>query len=529
MLKVLVVDDETLVRELIIRCVNWKELGLEIAGTAGTAQEALERVEELEPDILFTDVRMPVMTGLELGRSVLENHPEIKVIVVSGYDEFSYVNEGLKMGIFDYILKPIKQEVLQEVACRARDAILEERQHQEEFSRLKQEFEQNAGLIKKKQLELLVTSNETETILERLEYFGVQWNCFVNQVAAVEFEGADEEGEENGTEQELMHLVQFTMLIEDFFTPYTNIFTFERGLQRIVIINNQMEEGFEGLCNCLKQRLMEEMHTVIRIGIGELYPDIRQLRISYVEARDALKCSFSFGLEQSACYRDISRDMGEDAGIQDSFVNKIGYYLRQGMDGEVQKILKESYDSMKCHAITKEKGIVLSMQYMMEMISALAELKVPAEYMTDNEARMIGNLMTKNSLEEIQAYLGDVAAGVSGAILKQNEAYNRDVVKKVEVFLEENYGNPEISLAEIARTMYVNPNYLSRAFKKKTGQTFREYLMRIRMQNAMRLLRQTDLRSFEVAERVGIVDPSYFSVCFKKVCGMSVQEFKKSI
>ena len=107
MLKLVIVDDERLVRELISLCVDWNELGYEIVGSAKTAEEGLELVEKVQPDVLFTDVRMPGKTGLDLGRTVLEEFPDLKVVVISGYDEFSYVNEGLKMGIFDYILKPI--------------------------------------------------------------------------------------------------------------------------------------------------------------------------------------------------------------------------------------------------------------------------------------------------------------------------------------------------------------------------------------------------------------------------------------
>jgi len=137
MLKVIIVDDEKLVRQMILRCISWHELGLEIVGEASGAREGLELMELHQPDIIITDVRMPRIDGLDFGRKVLKRYPKIKVVILSGHDEFEYASEALKMGVFDYLLKPVNREEMKAAMEKARDTILKEKEFDEEIENLR--------------------------------------------------------------------------------------------------------------------------------------------------------------------------------------------------------------------------------------------------------------------------------------------------------------------------------------------------------------------------------------------------------
>ena len=187
MLKLLIVDDEKLVREMVKLCIDWNEIGFEIVGMTSTADEGEALVDALRPDLLITDIRMPHRTGLELARSVLNKYTDLKVVIVSGYDEFDYINEGLKIGIFDYVLKPIDDTALRELAIRVRNVILEEHRHTEEFARLKQEFEQNYHYMRERHIERLITSQNMDSAVENLRYFGVELNEGCYQAAILEY------------------------------------------------------------------------------------------------------------------------------------------------------------------------------------------------------------------------------------------------------------------------------------------------------------------------------------------------------
>lgn len=123
MMKVLVVDDEPLVRQLVMHCINWRDYGLEIIGQAESAESGMDLIEEARPDVVITDIMMPAVNGLEFTAMIKEKYPQIRVILISGYDDYEYAVKGIRLGVFDYILKPIDREVLAKTAIRVQEDI----------------------------------------------------------------------------------------------------------------------------------------------------------------------------------------------------------------------------------------------------------------------------------------------------------------------------------------------------------------------------------------------------------------------
>lgn len=524
MLKLLIVDDERLVRQLIQMCVDWEKIGFMVVETASTAEEGLEKVRELQPDVLFTDVRMPGQTGLDLARAVVERYPSIKVVVISGYDEFSYVNEGLKIGIFDYLLKPISEEALEKVGCKVRDAILKERRHNEEFERYKREFEQNYEAVREKNISRLVYSQNVELVADNLRVFGItlQEDCF--QAAVLEYSF----GEEFESEEELITSFKAREILEELLKPYPRIYFFERSYPYLVVLNNEMQDGFEELCRELC-RILAEQGLFVRIGIGGFYRDLRQLSISYREAKTAL--TYGFTKQPGECIA-ISELPKQEAGEQQLYRNQIQnytYYIGQGMIPEAKNQIKEIFASLRGQALSREQAIFQTANLAVETYAAAGELHISADEIEQGRMSTLARVLQIRDLDEMEQSMLGLADQLMLAFRRKNEERSGGVVETVEEYVQEHYFQPDLSLAQMAQMVYVNPNYLSRAFKKKTGKTFREYLQDLRMEKAMVLLRSTALKSYEVAEKVGIRDPNYFSVCFKKKFGYSVQELERRV
>lgn len=147
-LKVIIVDDEYLIRNLIKMKIDWEEVGMEVAGEAGNAEQALELVDELNPDIIFTDICMPSMDGIEFGKLVLEKYPHIKIIIVTGYDDFEYARSSVRLGISDFILKPINSTEFMQTLSKLRNVIDLERKHEKEYKQLKKQIEESLPKMK---------------------------------------------------------------------------------------------------------------------------------------------------------------------------------------------------------------------------------------------------------------------------------------------------------------------------------------------------------------------------------------------
>lgn len=522
MLKLLIVDDERLVRQMIQMCVDWEKIGFTVVGTASTAEEGLIKVEELCPDVVFTDVRMPGQTGLDLARAVIERYPSIKVVVISGYDEFTYVNEGLKIGIFDYLLKPIAEESLLKVGCKVRDAIQKERKHNEEFERYKLEFEQNYKSILEKAISRLVYSENVDLVAENLKVFGIelQENCF--QAVVVEYSF----GEEFESEEELLTSFKAREMVEAYFGSYSHIYLFERSYPYIVILNNEMKIGFEELCRGLC-KFLSDQRLFVRIGIGGFYEDLRQLSVSYREAKIALKHGFTKQSGECISISELPSKEMKHPELQRTLIQNYTYYIGQGMLREAKQQIQEIFADLSEIALSRNQAIFQTANLVIETYGAIGQLHISGEALERTRMNTLAQVLQMKDLEEMKTCILELLDQLFVLFRKQNEEHSVGVIESVEEYIQGHYNNPEISLAQVASMVYVNPNYLSRAFKKKTGKTFREYLLDLRMENAMRLLCRTSLKSYEIAEKVGIKDPNYFSVCFKKKYGYSVQDLNR--
>lgn len=526
MLNVLVIDDEKLVRQMVMRCIDWEEIGLHIAGEASSARMGLELIDELHPDIVFMDVRMPSMDGLTCSRIIMKKYPNIKILILSGHDEFEYASEGIKIGVFDYLLKPINAEELRKAAQKARDTILEERNYRKEFERYKEELEKHASYIRDRQLSALVRSRTPEQYLDSMEYFGVKMKPGIFQTALVET-GTSEN--ETGEEEKMLSKMHARKIIEDYYGDHERVFVVDSGAEWLIILNNEAEDAIYAHGEELKYYLENNMETKVCIGVGNVYAELENLRESYREAKDALKYRFVSAEESVLCFRDIYPyyDSANAAAVEDDILHELGNAIRISDGLKAEEILDQMLVKIKRSGVQRQQIIIYAVQILAEILKVLTELKQATETGFMKDSNLIAGIFSQTTLEETREYLRKAvqeACVMIGAEISDKE---KNLVHKVKDYLQENFAQEDISLNALAGIYYVNSSYLSRVFKEKTGMTFSSYLFELRMKEAAKLILRTDLKSYEIAEKVGIADPHYFSSCFKKYTGMSVSEYKK--
>lgn len=528
MLKILIVDDERLVRQMIIRCIDWNELGLEIAGEASGAEAGLELVEKLAPDIVITDIRMPVIDGLEFGRRVVERHPKIKIVILSGHDEFAYAREGLKIGVFDYLLKPINREELTEAAVKVRDVVLEERGREEKVENLRSKFKENSKYMIENQLSTLIQDKDPEQALENLEYLGLKVQGEVFQIALVEVEYAHDRNSRGNGEEKLDIESRCRGLIEEFFRDIPSVYVFGGAILGTVIFNNADEAGFIRLCGSLRERLLALMDAKICIGIGEVYHRPGDLNLSYREAREALKYRFAVGPDQIIRFGDVCQKYGISRNIGEENIHKFGSLIRTGNMQEILELLELTYENMRDSNYSREQTVQFAFRFVMEMMTVLVELKISLSNMPRSQKEIMEEIFRLESLDEVRACLREIIIMTSKVIMQELGDKEKNLVGNVKEYLEDHFQEEEISLVSVAELFFTNSSYLSRTFKEKTGKTFSGYLFELRLEKAILFVKQSDLKAYEIAERVGIKDPHYFSACFKKYTGMSVSQFRKA-
>lgn len=364
MVKVLIVDDEKLERILIRNGFAWEENGFEVIGEASSGEEALEVIEQKKPDLVLTDINMPHMTGLELTEKIYEIHEHCYVVIITGYREFEYARTAVRLGVEDFLLKPLDMEELKEVVLKLRDKVLEEK-------RLLQEKEQDSN-------------------------------------SAVEEEYVPLEAE-----------------IEIDWTDF------------IFAVENNMVDKVNG----------------------------------YIEQ-----------------YTDKIRQAGE--------INR--EYLRL----------------MTMNMISKA-GVTINQQGK----SAVEVLGGENLYVE------IGKITSSG---EMRSFLMEKLATIIKFRKDINGKKNSRIIEQALEYIEENLTDPGLSLKTVAAAVFVNESYLSRIFKKEMSDSMIEYITKKRIAESIKLLNNTNLKAYEIAEKVGFRDSHYFSICFKKQVGVTVKEFKNS-
>ncbi|MDD3224937.1 MAG: response regulator [Clostridium sp.] len=217
-IRVVVVDDEPLEINLIKNCIDWKLLDMEIVGEAQNAISGMDLVEELSPDILFTDINMPIIDGIKFSEMVIQRRPKTKIVILSGYDDFDYAQKSIKIGVLDFLLKPINNDEVFKSASKLKNIIDYERESYNEYNSLKKQLSDNLPYIKEKFLiELLSRNFETEKIINKASFLGLRFKYQSAQVAAIEISSSSIDDDNVNNWTYFIRNIKTMNMIKDFF------------------------------------------------------------------------------------------------------------------------------------------------------------------------------------------------------------------------------------------------------------------------------------------------------------------------
>lgn len=522
-LKVLIVDDEYLIRNLLRMRIDWGQQGMMIVGEASNAQEALELVDEQRPDIIFTDIYMPMINGIEFSEMVLEKHPNIKIVIVTGHDEFEYARKGLQIGIADFILKPIRSAELLRVTDKLKGKIYEERTRDKEMKKLKEELERNLPYLKEKFMyQWLNGALSKEEICEKAEYFKipVSFEAGRFQIAVIEINSTSAKQTE---EQLILLRMECRNKVESFYQGSSEIIILTDSNNQMVIVSWNQSANLVADCEWLITNLIHSHPCSVSIGIGCEHAMIQEAHIGYQEACRALHYQAFVGKNQVICFEDMVEQREQSYRTNSDLLQQLQFYISIGSSEHAAEILSHIFD-VSFSSVSQFR--MAAMDVIIECQRAAIEQQIEDEQVLNNETMV--RILTADNLPELIKILESYVLYVAKTIYLKKQAKEDSLISQVKEFLEKNMSDPNVGLASTAETFFVSPGHLGRLMKKETGQTFVEYLTNIRMKKAETLLKQTDLKGYEIGEQVGITDPHYFSVVFKKSIGRSMNEYRNS-
>ncbi len=532
-IKVFLVEDEMVIRNGIVKSINWEKEGYRLVGEASDGELAYPMILKEKPDILLTDIKMPFMDGLELSRLVKQELPDTKILIFSGYDEFEYAKEAIRIGVTEYLLKPVSSEQLLEVMRRISKQIEQDREEREMLRQYQEDMKENVERERQNFFSHVIRGEVSigEAVKNGKKY-GMDLSAGFYSIILFKIFSTPEE---NIVSE---HIWKICEKIETKVDEIPYAYYFQRGIDGWVFLltaesKEQMEERQKNLCDCLAEIMKNERKVEYFGGIGKPVERIRNLGQSFRDAERIFAERFTrqsnqflSGFEKMDVYKDDEfqiKDLG-DVGKSREMIEK---FLNNGTKEELEEFMDTYFIRMKEDKLqsTLMRQYIIMDIYIVIMSFCEKIDAVNHDYQQETE-KLKSTIQNMNSVSEIRLYITymlNQAIELRDSISKKRYA---DIIKAAEKMISEHYMSEEISLNSVADSVGMSPSYFSSVFSKESGKTFVEFLTETRMEKAKELLMCSALKTSEIGYEVGYKDPHYFSYIFKKTQGCSPKDYR---
>ena len=535
-IKVFLVEDEMVIRRGIKNSIDWEKEGYIFCGEASDGELAYPMIIKEKPDILITDIRMPFMDGLELCKLVKKELPNIKILILSGYDEFDYAKEAIRLGVTEYLLKPISSGKLLEALNGVSESIRREKEDKDLVRKYMEEMRENTEHEKQKFFEQMIAGNlSMADALETGEKYEMNLSARMYNLLLFRFTL----GEENRKSGELLGEAEYA--IEKLTERLEYVFEFQRGVEGwafLLMADNeeQMSERVKELSKDLEE-IMKNYSTIAYFGgIGQPVARLRELEESFREAERALAARFTMELNQIISVEDIRMAQNVDT-LDDIEITSFGEiektrtmlekFLNNGAEDEIDEFVDVYINELSEENL---KSVLMRQYIIMDayivMMSFCEKFEGIEGEMQAQSEELKNSMKTIQTLEEIKNYIRMLLKKIIGVRDTISGRRYSNIIEIAKDQIRKTYMSDEISLNTIAAEVGMSPSYFSSIFSKEMGKTFVEYLTEIRMDRAKELLMCSSMKTSEIGYEVGYKDPHYFSYIFKKTQNCTPKEFR---
>lgn len=535
MLKVFLVEDETIVREGLKNNIPWQQYGYDFVGEASDGEMALPLIQREKPDVLLTDIKMPFMDGLTLSKIVHEQFPEMKIIIISGHDDFEYAQEAISVGVEQYLLKPITRVKMQKVLSDLKSKIEQEKEqknYQEQFTNESAEYEQYQRIHFFTALfeghtplpEIYAQANKL-SIQIQAPCYNVLLFCLLEKRDRSDLEWNSQEF--SFKKEELLH----------YFVRYPECLLFRVNMNTYGVLLKSSVEGMEELTKrCVSN--VERICSLTQdkfdwyLAVGEPVERISLLPACYEKVNHSFTYRFILPqthilehnlIEKHVTAEDTQKIRDIDSSSLDPSVIKD--FLSKGETTEVPAFVRGYLGSLMDALSSKMFQNYLLFHVRFTTLSYIESIGCEKQNFleTIDDVQNLDYMMKEEELSERLSQMLENAMKLRD---RQSDRQGKRMLKQALLYIDENFHSESLTLNEVAGFANVSANYFSAIFSKEMEETFVEYLTRKRMDKAKKLLQETSLHTSEIAMQVGYKDAHYFSFVFKKTQGMTPRDYR---
>ncbi|GAB6168309.1 response regulator transcription factor [Clostridium carnis] len=503
MKKVMLVDDEKLILQGLSNIIEWEELGFNIVHMAEDGVEALELFKKEPVDVIVTDINMPRLTGLELLKSIKDENKDVKFIILSGYDEFSYAKKAIKLGVENYILKPINEEELEEALIKVRNDIDEERKNESKL------LDRNRSLISFLEAKTIDYENKYIQSITKSNSEDMYYTVSVIVPSNKEIK----------IDKNINKILNIDLNIK-----YECVYKLDGSLVVInAFKNTYSRDEVLSYFKKVKELLAKEHEKEIFIGIGDSVKSIDELNLSYKSAVKLKKYILTDGYNVCLCSEKISSIKENNRNFAKEIENINSLIIEKNKE-EIKKYISEIFDD---YDLTPKNIYDLSIKIIILINKISEEFKIDKKYSNYGLSDTIVELCNESKRDNVKSFiiseLEELISLMNAGVIKYSP-----VVSQIINCINERYYE-ELSLKTLAQQYNINSSYLGQIFTKEVGYSFSDYLNRVKNKKAKDLILNTNKRINDIAKEVGYIDTSYFYRKFKKyygVCPSTLREMK---
>ena len=523
--RIMIVDDEQEVRQAMIRKLDWEALGFQVVLEAENGQDALEKAESVPLDVVLTDIKMPFMDGFTMGKHLMRTHPGVKLIIFSGFDEFQYAKEAIKLNVVEYILKPVNAQELTQIFTRVRESLDEEIAQRRNIARLTAAYEQSLPLLREQYLNALIGGNLTR---EEAEVGAARFEpAFRDDPyhAVVMFHMETHPTDQPAVAAELLP-VSLQQLVTDRLLGLCHLETILNPPNLIAITGWSADpsESLIGLAEELCAQVLRALGTTVTVGVGRACRNFMELSGSRRDSLAAVEYKAIAGEGRAYYYGDLQSVEWEpfdwDRRREERFLFAIKYGTQEQIDAALEELMSR-LDGLQPGDWSYAAGLAGIAGFVFRTAQRY-------ETETPRDGILWSRLLDRNCpLEKAKEMLLNLSLQIRASLAQRRNSGAKNLAEAAKQYIQANYQNPDLSVETICSELHISQSYFSNLFKQETGKSCIQYLTSVRMDRAVELLRTTDDRTYLVAQKVGYDDANYFSYVFKKQFGISPTQFRK--
>lgn len=518
MYKLVIADDEKIIRQGLKNVVDWEQLGFEIIEIFSDGQEVIEYLEYMTPDLILTDIKMNHVSGMEVAKYVFEHQLPCKVVLISGYQEFDLALQGIKYGIKDYLLKPTNVENIIKTFAKIKEELDQKHMEEEKAQADKERIDEVLPLLEDHFFSDLIlgVADSDEYIKNRMNILYPEIDtghsyCLLVDICIQDYEKFMEEIWEYNYDQFEINITNFLRIYGEDISFHV-VYKSDNIIELLGIITKKVDEDqVERFCYNSIEKLLVELSDDFKFQasyqIRQIYSNIFQIR------------NFWEGLwEKDDSDESIQQHLQEQKKL-------IMSNISLGNMVTAQKIFHNVLD------VLKEKPALYRNNLVIDILSTMHTVIKEVNYKLSNSLQNYFNysvILSFSNAEDLKSYCDRIFDRIKLAEEKKEYYDANSLISKAKTYIIDNI-NKDISQEEVANQLFICSSYLSRLFKKQTGENFTQYITRMKIEKAIELLKDPQYKTYQVSEALGYKTPRYFSRLFRLQTGMNPSEYRGKV